>query len=435
MSVYAKFLDKNKSKLCESKSKKVSLKKLKRVNESDEIIDELKDFEPDIMENIYHKKQAFKDAAEYTAKSNGYVYYSTMYGHEQAICINVKGRPKINVDIPDDMYEIAQDYIDTFISDLADSLHEEDNDFVIYGRSGGYWGYENFEEYIVISDKGYKVLKDKVIELMKDEDKADWTIYDIVVNHLEELGDLLDASHLTLSKDFLEKLEDLSSIIDTNEKIIDDELKEMIENEGVNESCGKRKPKKPFPRKSLKESAKEDYQQLKDTLINSDNKWKVHKDKDETNYTFKTKKVEITIGTGDELEEKYGSPYVAFVTIKTPNQELEDTYVGDTLKKVKEKVLNNSLVSQYLTSDMKSIWKDHLKETFDDFKTHLIDAYSQLGGVITLGNAINKDLSDYPQEIQDFMSEIDLNKLKEIRDNMRPIVKGAAKTFYDTYGW
>ena len=209
------------------------------------------------MENIYHKKQVFKDAAEYTAKSNGYVYYSTMYGHEQAICINVKGRPNINVDIPDDMYEIAQDYIDTYISDLADSLHEEDNDFVIYGRSGGYWGYENFEEHIVISDKGYKVLKDKFIELMKDEDKADWTIYDIVVNHLEELGDLLDASHLTLSKDFLEKLEDLSSIIDTNEKIINDELKEMMENEGVNESCGKRKPKKPFPRKSLKESAKD----------------------------------------------------------------------------------------------------------------------------------------------------------------------------------
>ena len=257
MSVYEKFLDKNKSKLCESKSKKVSLKKLKMVNESDEIIDELKDFEPDIMDNIYHKESVFQDVAEYTAKSNGYVYYSTRYGHEQAICINVKGRPNINVDIPDDMYEIAQDYIDTYISDLADSLHEEDNDFVIYGRSGGYWGYENFEEHIVISDKGYKVLKDKVIELMKDEDKADWSLYNIVVNHTEELGDLLDASHLTLSKDFLEKLEDLSSIIDTNEKIINDELKEMMENEGVNESCGKRKPRKPFPRKSLKESAKD----------------------------------------------------------------------------------------------------------------------------------------------------------------------------------
>ena len=355
MSVYEKFLDKNKSKLCESKSKKVSLKKLKRVNESDEIIDELKDFEPDIMDNIYHKESVFQDVAEYTAKSNGYVYYSTRYGHEQAICINVKGRPNINVDIPDDMYEIAQDYIDTYISDLADSLHEEDKDFVICGRSGGYWGYENFEEHIVISDKGYKVLKDKVIELMKDEDKADWSLYNIVVNHLEELGDLLDASHLTLSKDFLEKLEDLSSIIDTNEKIINDELKEMMENEGVNESCGKRKPKKPFPRKSLKESAKDRF-----------------------------------------------------------------------LKKA---------ASKSKLSESKKEREEYLKKTFDDFKKHLIDVYSYLGGTITLGNAINKNLSDYPQEIQDFMSEVDLNKLKEISDNMRPIVKGSAKTFYDTYGW
>ncbi len=214
---------------------------------------------------------------------------------------------------------------------------------------------------------------------------------------------------------------------------------DAYEKDYLDESCGKRKPKKPFPRKSLNESAKEDYQQLKDTLINSDSKWKVYKDKYETNYTFKTKKVEITIGTGDELEEKYGSSYVAFVTIKTPNEELEDTYVGDTLKKVKEKVLNNSLVSQYLSADMKSVneskkeWEEHLKKTFDDFKTHLIDVYSYLGGTITLGNAINKNLSDYPQEIQDFIPEVDLNKLKEIHDNMRPIVKGAAKTFYDTY--
>ena len=123
----------------------------------------------------------------------------------------------------------------------------------------------------------------------------------------------------------------------------------------LDESCGKRKPKKPFPRKSLKESAKDRF-----------------------------------------------------------------------LKKA---------ASKSKLSESKKEREEYLKKTFDDFKAHLIDAYSQLGGVITLGNAINKNLSDYPQEIQDFMSEVDLNKLKEISDNMRPIVKGAAKTFYDTYGW
>ena len=123
----------------------------------------------------------------------------------------------------------------------------------------------------------------------------------------------------------------------------------------LDESCGKRKPKKPFPRKSLKESAKE---------------------------TFRKK----------------------------------------TFSKSK-------------LSESKKEQEEYLKKTFDDFKKHLIDVYSYLGGTITLGNAINKNLSDYPQEIQDFMSEVDLNKLKEISDNMRPIVKGSAKTFYDTYGW
>ena len=249
MSVYAKFLDKNKSKLCESKSKKVSLRKLKKVNESDEIIDDLKALEPDIIDYIYDKESVFEDVAEGTK----YTVY------EDALCINVKGRPDIWVDIPDDMLETAGDYIDTYISDLADSLHKEDDDFVIYGRSGGYWGYKNFENYITINDKGLKVLKDKVIELMKDEDNTDSNSYEIVDYYKEDLADELDGRHLSISKDFLKKLEDLSSVIDTNEKIINDELKEMMENEGVNESCGKRKPKKPFPRKSLKESAKDKF--------------------------------------------------------------------------------------------------------------------------------------------------------------------------------
>ena len=47
MSVYEKFLDKNKSKLCESKSKKVSLKKLKRVNENQVESDET------VLEKVY----------------------------------------------------------------------------------------------------------------------------------------------------------------------------------------------------------------------------------------------------------------------------------------------------------------------------------------------------------------------------------------------
>ena len=106
-----------------------------------------------------------------------------------------------------------------------------------------------------------------------------------------------------------------------------------------------------------------------------------------------------------------------------------------SLKESAKETFRKKTFSKSKLSESKKEREEYLKKTFDDFKKHLIDVYSYLGGTITLGNAINKNLSDYPQEIQDFMSEVDLNKLKEISDNMRPIVKGAAKTFYDTYGW
>ena len=106
---------------------------------------------------------------------------------------------------------------------------------------------------------------------------------------------------------------------------------------------------------------------------------------------------------------------------------------NDTISESAKDRFLKKAASKSKLSESKKEWEEHLKKTFDDFKTHLIDVYSYLGGTITLGNAINKNLSDYPQEIQDFMSEVDLNKLKEISDNMRPIVKGVTKTFYDTY--
>ena len=92
----------------------------------------------------------------------------------------------------------------------------------------------------------------------------------------------------------------------------------------------------------------------------------------------------------------------------------------------KSKKVSLKKLKRFNESDAKE-WEEDLKETFDNFKAHLIGAYSYLGDTITFGDAINKNLRYYPQEIQDFMSEIDLNKLEEIRDNMRPILKGAAK--------
>ena len=266
MSVYAKFLDKNKSKLCESKSKKVSLKKLKRVNESDEtIVKVIKELEPDILDYyIYGRDKGFKDAAEYSAKNNGYVYYNTMYGNEQAICINVKGRPRLDVDIPDDMYDEVDELVNIEIDDFATYLKEEDNSFMIVGRLGGYWGYKleykDIDSFI-INQKGIEKLKKTITSLIKEKygdaelnyDEVD----DFVYEELDIIADALDDKCIEIKKEIFDKLKSLETLIDDKEKEINDIVEDYIYQNSVNESCGKRKPKKPFPRKSLKESAKD----------------------------------------------------------------------------------------------------------------------------------------------------------------------------------
>ena len=301
MSVYEKFLDKNKSKLCESKSKKVSLKKLKRVNESDAYEKELR-YEKVADEHIGLSKLEYDDG------SVQYLVYGTTFKDE---------------------YIDNKEEAEEFFGDMLDELLEK-------------YGYIDIDKQGVIAFELKDGTEIAVNKLIRADGKFD---FEAIIGYDNY------APIFSTEEEALEYVDDFLK----EQGYTDAEIEELYEKGYLDESCGKRKPKKPFPRKSLKESAKE---------------------------TFRKK----------------------------------------TFSKSK-------------LSESKKEQEEYLKKTFDDFKKHLIDVYSYLGGTITLGNAINKNLSDYPQEIQDFMSEVDLNKLKEISDNMRPIVKGAAKTFYDTYGW
>ena len=301
MSVYAKFLDKNKSKLCESKSKKVSLKKLKKVNESDAYEKELR-YETVADEHIGLNKLEYDDG------SVQYLVYGTTFKDE---------------------YIDNKEEAEEFFGDMLDELLEN-------------YGYIDIDKQGVIAFELKDGTEIAVNKLIRADGKFD---FEAIIGYDNY------APIFSTEEEALEYVDDFLK----EQGYTDAEIEELYEKGYLDESCGKRKPKKPFPRKSLKESAKE---------------------------TFRKK----------------------------------------TFSKSK-------------LSESKKEREEYLKKTFDDFKKHLIDVYSYLGGTITLGNAINKNLSDYPQEIQDFMSEVDLNKLKEISDNMRPIVKGAAKTFYDTYGW
>ena len=203
MSVYAKFLDKNKSKLCESKSKKVSLKKLKRVNESDAYEEELR-YEKVADEHIGLNKLEYDDG------SVQYLVYGTTFKDEYI----------------DDKEEAEE-----FFNDMLDELLEKYGDIIVDKQ--GVTGF-------VLKD-GTDILVNKLIradDKFEFEVIIDYDNYPPIFSTEEEALEYVD--------DFLKE-----------QGYTDAEIEELYEKGHLDESCGKRKPKKPFPRKSLKESAKD----------------------------------------------------------------------------------------------------------------------------------------------------------------------------------
>ena len=205
MSVYEKFLDKNKSKLCESKSKKVSLKKLKRVNESDAYEKELR-YEKVADEHIGLNKLEYDDG------SVQYLVYGTTFKDEYI-----------------DNKEAAEE----FFGDMLDELLEK-------------YGYIDIDKQGVIAFELKDGTEIAVNKLIRADGKFDFEViidydnYPPVFRTEEEALEYVD--------DFLKE-----------QGYTDAEIEELYEKGYLDESCGKRKPKKPFPRKSLKESAYEKF--------------------------------------------------------------------------------------------------------------------------------------------------------------------------------
>ena len=203
MSVYEKFLDKNKSKLCESKSKKVSLKKLKRVNESDAYEKELR-YEKVADEHIGLNKLEYDDG------SVQYLVYGTTFKDE---------------------YIDNKEEAEEFFGDMLDELLEK-------------YGYIDIDKQGVIAFELKDGTEIAVNKLIRADGKFDFEViidydnYPPIFSTEEEALEYVD--------DFLKE-----------QGYTDAEIEELYEKGYLDESCGKRKPKKSFPRKSLKESAKD----------------------------------------------------------------------------------------------------------------------------------------------------------------------------------
>ena len=203
MSVYEKFLDKNKSKLCESKSKKVSLKKLKKVNESDAYEKELR-YETVADEHIGLNKLEYDDG------SVQYLVYGTTFKDE---------------------YIDNKEEAEEFFGDMLDELLEK-------------YGYIDIDKQGVIAFELKDGTEIAVNKLIRADGKFD---FEAIIGYDNY------APIFSTEEEALEYVDDFLK----EQGYTDAEIEELYEKGYLDESCGKRKPKKPFSRKSLKESAKD----------------------------------------------------------------------------------------------------------------------------------------------------------------------------------
>ena len=203
MSVYEKFLDNYKSKLCESKSKKVSLKKLKRVNESDAYEKELR-YETVADEHIGLNKLEYDDG------SVQYLVYGTTFKDE---------------------YIDNKEEAEEFFGDMLDELLEK-------------YGYIDIDKQGIIAFELKDGTEIAVNKLIRADGKFD---FEAIIGYDNY------APIFSTEEEALEYVDDFLK----EQGYTDAEIEELYEKGYLDESCGKRKPKKPFLRKSLKESAKE----------------------------------------------------------------------------------------------------------------------------------------------------------------------------------
>lgn len=166
-----------------------------------------------------------EDIEDKLAEKYGYTTYTDT---DAALVLNVKNRPHINLDVTPEMQEI----IDINIQDLANTLNDQYDNFVILGRMGGYWGLSNFRNHIIICQQGIEFLQKEVLTLTKKlidqgeytEEEIEEYIYDIIVEYDDDLFDklLTNVDNFDIDDEYKEAMNIISQDIDEVEKILND---------------------------------------------------------------------------------------------------------------------------------------------------------------------------------------------------------------------
>ena len=197
----------------------------------DMIIRCLKEYQDEILESV---ADYISENEEDVAEQAGYKCYCGDGFQDNALVLDVKGRPDIDADVVG--RENNEDFwneINLALADFADRLKEEIPGFTIRGRMGGYWGISDLDHNIDITDHGYELMKVKTLELLNDpelmyngameeaqtDEDRESVIYDVLNYDLTVVSNALITGDDTIEikPEFLARMNELSDLIDKQE--------------------------------------------------------------------------------------------------------------------------------------------------------------------------------------------------------------------------
>lgn len=188
------------------------------------ILKELKEWEDTLLDEL--SKNDLMDALVPVAEVNDYKIY------DEALVIDVKNRPRIDIDL--DAMGFTPEETQLHIEAFTNSMEETFKDFVVKGRSGGYWGLDNCGEHVEITEHGLELMKLEVLELLnnpelrfkddldgeEDTNAIDGIVYDCIYSNINSIAHVLINNEETLEfkPEFLNEMKRLSDYIDEKEK-------------------------------------------------------------------------------------------------------------------------------------------------------------------------------------------------------------------------
>ena len=118
--------------------------------------------------------------------------------------------------------EVHCEAVDAAVELFAKSLQQDyGDDFVILGRSGGYWGLSDVYGHVEVSEEGYEKLANLLLERFNELDRESYpTLSDVMVVDDRDFGIELaeDSDNFQFSKDYKERMESLIKAIEDEEK-------------------------------------------------------------------------------------------------------------------------------------------------------------------------------------------------------------------------